>query len=354
MHPRACLLLIFWLFLPAMAAAQKTRQQIEDSLFFSRSYPYVLPVLGEKAHKRGYRVQKPFGIMVNTVWVEQSLTVDDFQVGFGNLTQEAPRPELIDIYQIVKFDQVKTHTNAWNIRADVWLLPFLNVYGLYGRSETTDVDTKMVQPFPLKIHTDASGYFVGYGTVVAGKLGPLFLSANLNQNYNHGNNLRNTMKISIMGFRGGPVIKFPKRPEMMLTLWAGAMHTKFHGETLGTTYTAKLAPDAPAEVDRMSQELDQWYDGLNRLDQIKYKLVYEALGNGLDGLKDGVQNTYIDYSITKSMERPWNMLFGVQWEINDSWQIRAESHFLGSRWAGMFSANYRFGIRGHNWFSKKP
>ena len=33
------------------------------------------------------------------------------------------------------------------------------------------------------------------------------------------------------------------------------------------------------------------------------------------------------------------------------WQLRAEAQLLGDRTAGLFSLNYRFGIKGKNWFS---
>jgi len=45
------------------------------------------------------------------------------------------------------------------------------------------------------------------------------------------------------------------------------------------------------------------------------------------------------------------MLLGAQWQINHRWQLRAEAQVLGDRTAGLFSVNYRFGVRGKNWFS---
>jgi hypothetical protein len=129
------------------------------------------------------------------------------------------------------------------------------------------------------------------------------------------------------------------------------MYTNFNSNTTGSIRANELAPDAPARVDEMISDLNDWYDGLSPADQIKYYLPYTKLNDGLEGLLNSVSNGYIRYSFDKKINSPWNMLVGAQWQISYRWQVRAEAQFLGDRTAGLFSLNYRFGIKGENWFS---
>jgi hypothetical protein len=139
---------------------------------------------------------------------------------------------------------------------------------------------------------------------------------------------------------------------MNITVWTGVMYSHFNGDTEGTIGALELAPDAPAKIDEMQGNLDNWYNDLPPLQQALYQNLYNRLGDGLSGLRDGVEDGYIRYSFNKAIEKPWNMLVGAQWQINYRWQLRAEAQFLGDRTAGLFSINYRFGIRGKNWFSE--
>ncbi len=131
------------------------------------------------------------------------------------------------------------------------------------------------------------------------------------------------------------------------------MYSHFNGETIGTINTVDLAPNASQKVSQMNASLDDWYSNLSAVNKIKYKLIYEALGNGLTKIGDGVNNTYIAYDMNKTTKRPWNMLTGIQWQIDRHWQVRTEMQYLGDRTAGLFSINYRFGIKGRTLFSKK-
>jgi len=139
---------------------------------------------------------------------------------------------------------------------------------------------------------------------------------------------------------------------MNISFWTGYIYSYFNGDTEGSIDAVELAPDAPGRIDEMQGDLDNWYNDLPPLQQTLYENLYNRLGTGLSALKDGVENGYIRYSFNKSIENPWNMLLGAQWQINYRWQIRAEAQFLGDRTAGLFSLNYRFGIKGKNWFSK--
>ena len=51
----------------------------------------------------------------------------------------------------------------------------------------------------------------------------------------------------------------------------------------------------------------------------------------------------VSHSLDKIPAQKWNMLVGVQYQINKYFQVRAEGGFIG-RQAFLISFNYRFGI----------
>lgn len=323
----------------------------EDSIYFSKPYPYVLPILGQKAHDAKARMPLPFGIMVNALTGNQKLQLDDMTVGFGRYSTGV-NPRMIDVSDIVVFDQTNVQTSTFNLRLDAWLLPFLDVYGIVGQTKKANIDISLQKPFPLQINTDIVGTYVGYGLMLAGKVGPLFLSLDANETFSYNPRLDKPAKVSLSGFRTGPIFQFKNKPEMNVTLWLGAMYSFFHADTEGKIGALELAPDAQEHIAGMQNDLDTWYGDLSMIDKAKYALPYRLLSEGLDNIYNNVDDGYISYYFNKTINDPWNMLVGAQWQVNYRWQLRAEAQLFGDRTAGLFSLNYRFGIKGKNWFSK--
>jgi len=352
MKIKSLVILIFTMLCILYTEAQDnlTAQNNNDSLFFSKPYPYILPILGDKVHNANVRLPLPVGVMFNALVGTQNLALDNMQLGFGNVNNP-DAPEMIDLSDFVTFEDISAQTSTYNLRFDAWVLPFLNVYGIVGKTKKADISVSLIDPFPLSVTTEVSGTYAGYGIMAAGAVGPLFMSLDANQTYNFNPRLDDPAKVSIAGLRTGPVFRFKNNPEMNITLWTGVMYTNFNSNTTGSIRANELAPDAPARVDEMISDLNDWYDGLSPTDQFKYYLPYTKLNNGLEGLLNGVSNGYIRYSFDKKINSPWNMLVGAQWQISYRWQVRAEAQFLGDRTAGLFSLNYRFGIKGENWFS---
>lgn len=323
----------------------------EDSAYFAEPYPYILPILGDKAHERRYRFQLPFGVMMNYLSISQTLILDQMKVGFGNLNS-GNEPQMYDLKDIVKFDPMKAMTSSYNVRYDAWLFPFLDVYGIYGKIQDADVQVNMTEPFPLSVTTTIDGWYTGYGAMLNGKVDRFFVSIDANQNRNHNPRVTEPIVLNMVSGRLGPIFKFPKRPQMMLVFWVGGMYSKFNAHTIGTINTKDLAPNASGKVDDMTQKLNLWYDNLGPVKQKLYDDLYNGLSNGMTALSSGIDNTYIKYDMQKTSPKPWNMLTGLQFQYNDRWQGRVEMQYLGARTAGLLSVNYRFGIRGKTWFSK--
>ena len=341
-----------FIFLFCCISAQNvsTKKLHSDSARIYKPYPYILPVMGDKVNSRGINLPMPHGIMLNALTGKQYLTLSDLSLGFGNINNP-DGPDMINLDDFIKFDEIYAQTSTYNLRLDAWVLPFVNVFGIVGQTKKADINVNLIEPFPLAVSTSVSGTYIGFGMMAAGAVGNFFASADFSRTYNFNPRLNEPAKAFVSGLRTGPVFRFKNREEMNVSFWAGLMYTGFNGETVGQINTIELAPDAPAKVDELQARLDETYNNLSPVDKIKYKVIYDKLTDGLASLKNGIETSYIKYDMNKRIDKPWNMLVGAQWQISYRWQVRAEAQFLGSRTAGLFSFNYRFGIKGKNWLS---
>lgn len=338
------LFLFFCLTINIEAQNVPARNAKKDSIYFSQPYPFILPIMGDKVHNLGFKLPFPMGIMVNTLAVKQDLELTNLKIGFN-------QSDWLELDEVVAFDKISSQAATFNTRLDFWLLPFLNVYGIFGRTADADIEVNLVAPFPWKITTNIGGNYVGYGLMLAGGVGPLFVSVDANRTYNYNPRLDKPAKVLISGMRAGPIIRFKNKPDMNVVIWGGAMYSHFNGETTGSINVVDIAPDAPGKIDEMQGGLDSWYDDLSAAEKVLYNKIYTNVSEGFTNLKGNIETGYIRYDMTKEITKPWNMLVGAQWQINYRWQFRTEAQFLGSRTAGMLSLNYRFGIKGKNWLS---
>ena len=176
--------------------------------------------------------------------------------------------EWIELDDVVVFDEIKTQTSTFNARFDIWVLPFLNVYGIVGQTAKADIDVNLIEPLPLSVTTTLSGTYVGYGVLLAGGVGPLFVSLDANRTYNYNPRLDDPAKVFIGGMRVGPIFRFKNNQDMNVVIWGGAMYSHFNGETNGQINAIDLAPDAPGRIDEMQGDLNNWYDGLSPAEKI--------------------------------------------------------------------------------------
>jgi hypothetical protein len=143
----------------------------------------ALPFLGEEARKRGIELPKPFGVGVVYYYLDRTIAITDVRVGRNG---EAPS-------SVSEFAQLgaAARVNNANIKFDVWLLPFLNVYAIAGHiwnESTTTIDITLPPILPggsprqhqLVVPTEMEGSVGGLGITLAGGYGPFFFAADVN------------------------------------------------------------------------------------------------------------------------------------------------------------------------------
>src|SRR6478609_1686422 len=112
------LVLTFIFFVPREAFTQvysnkevgKKNAQKIDSLKHSE-YPYVLPILGKQATKKGFSLPYSAGIGINYLWQKSELVINNLQVGFNH-------GPLTNVDQIIRFNNATSEASGINIRPD--------------------------------------------------------------------------------------------------------------------------------------------------------------------------------------------------------------------------------------------
>lgn len=146
----------------------KTKHQIYTDSLKNVEYNYTFPILGQGAYKKGFDIPYPAGIMGNFMWMEQGILIDNMQLGFKSDEIDIPLTEV----DFIDFGDNTNTSYTFNVRPDLWVFPFLNVYGIfgYGNSHT---EVNLVAPIELKSIVDQSISTVGVGIMGAGGIGPV-------------------------------------------------------------------------------------------------------------------------------------------------------------------------------------
>ncbi|TEW56084.1 hypothetical protein E2R68_03050 [Psychromonas sp. RZ22] len=146
----------------------------------------IFPLFGQEARKQGYDLPKPFGISMISMLQETTMHMTSFAVN-GK-----------DVGNLVGGDDAKVVNSSavMLVRADMWLLPFLNVGLIVGKTQTLSDITLQVLPngfnpsIPIFDDIGPGDYFTvndaksssvvyGGGATIAGGVGNYFGTVDL-------------------------------------------------------------------------------------------------------------------------------------------------------------------------------
>jgi hypothetical protein len=341
-------------------------EALKDSIK-AKPYPYSLPVWGAKAAAKGYDLPYSAGLGLNYLWQQSDLIINDLFVGFNN-------GPMYDLDEIVRFNNAIATASAINFRPDIWLLPFLNVYGILAKAKTsTEINAGVwipdetntwneVTSFSSKANFDATG--VGFGITPTIGVGGGFLALDMNMTWTDVSALEKPVFTFIFGPRFGKTLKF-KKPERNIAFWVGGFRLHLSSTTEGSLLLSEVIPteglqakvdNGLAKVADTQIKVDNWWNGLtaqeqrNPVNAAKYETanrVLETTGNlfnSMDAALNDEQYASVQYSLTKRPKDMWNFLLGTQFQINKHFMVRAEYGFLGSRQQLVTGLQYRFGL----------
>jgi hypothetical protein len=368
------ILIAFFLLLYANSFSQvytnkvvgKKNAELLDSLKVVE-YPYALPIWGEKATQKGFQLPYSAGISVNYFWQESDLTIQNLEVGFNN-------GPMYNLDQIIRFNSAVASGYAVNVRPDIWLFPFLNVYGILGKTKmSTTIDASVWVPdadnnwsevtsFSSKANFEGTTFGLGMTPTIG--IGGGWLALDMNVAWTDIDALDKPAMSFIFGPRLGKTFKFNK-PEKNIAFWAGAFRVHLKSGTNGSLALSEVLPldGAQAKVDQglatvndKQAQVDSWWNGLSNVDQTKpsnkakYETANKALEtagnllNGIDGALSTAESSTVQYSLEKAPKDMWNFILGSQYQFNRHFMLRAECGFLGTRTQFMTSFQYRFGL----------
>ena len=337
----ALLLVLAGLPLNAQTVSRKhtsdKHQQYYDSLK-NMNYDRTFPIFGTKVYKKGYDIPFPFGIMVNTFYGTQGIDISNIRVGI-----QGPNHSLgpANLDSILVFNKVEATALNINIRGDLWLFPFLNVYVMANFLPYAKTHVELSKPIQLTAEPVQDGWALGFGIMGAFGFGPVWLQADYNVNWADMELLENTVLTQIAGIRMGHVITGKKNPESNISIWAGAMGIFLNNETNGSIKFSELFPDI--SEDEVNQARLN-YNNNGSLTPIQKQIMDEItqrLENRIHGL--AVDDAVITYQMDKAPSSNWAGLIGAQYQFNKRWQLRSECNFIGEeRLSILLSINYRF------------
>ena len=345
----------------------KKNEALADSLKASE-YPYALPIWGDKATKKGFNLPYSAGLSAQYFWQESLIIIDNLNVGFND-------GEMHNLDGIVRFDEAKATAAAFTVRPDVWLFPFLNVYGILGRSQASTAvnfgvwvpDSTGVEKKVLSTGTVVEFKTSTFGLGITPTIGVAggFLALDMNVAWTDVPQLKKPARSFIFGPRLGK--NFKLKEERAVAIWAGGFRVAIASGTDGSISLSEVFADGGGEintkidqgilkVDNAQQQVDTWWAGLTPIEQnspinkAKHDRANSALGrageilDAADVAVNTISTSTVQYSMTKTVKDAWNFIVGGQYQFSKSFMVRAEVGFLASRTQIITGVQYRFGL----------
>ncbi|MCD6597397.1 MAG: hypothetical protein J7L04_06905, partial [Bacteroidales bacterium] len=303
---------------------KKKYDSYEDSLKQVK-YDYIFPIWGQGAYSKGFDIPYPVGIMANYIWMKQGLVIDNMQLGLKGDNQDIP----LTPTDFIEFGENTNTSYVGSIRPDVWIFPFLNVYGLFGYGKT-HTEVNLVAPVALKSVVDQGVRSLGIGIMGASGLGPVWISVDANWTWNKPELVEEPTRVSVLGLRFGHTFVFKNRPYRNIAVWAGAFRLSMSPETYGSISLAEaLPPETWERADEIVEDYYYWYD--NEASPGQKEVADKVLTPIVEKIGEADGDAIISYGMDKQTKQLWNGIIGMQFQLDKSWQLRTELGVIGDR-----------------------
>ena len=240
----------------------------------------------------------------------------------------------------IEFGENVNTSWAANVRPDIWVLPFLNVYGIFGGGRS---NTSVELTFPIELNSvvDQSLSTAGFGVLAAGGVGPMWFSVDANWTWSKPELLDKPVRVNVLGIRLGHTFTFDHKPERNIALWVGGMRMKMNTETSGEILLIDaLPPEAWERKDEIVNNYWDWYE--NEATPPQKVVADKILTPIVERIDNADGDTLIRYGMDKQVKDLWNGTLGVQYQFNKRWMLRSEGGIIGNRKSLLVSINYRF------------
>ena len=268
---------------------------------------------------------------------------------------------MYNLDEIVRFNKARATASATTVRPDIWLFPFLNIYGILGKAKaSTEVGfgvwvpdstntPKEIASASTIVEFNTSTYGIGFTPTIG--VGGGFLALDMNVAWTDVPQLGKPARSFIFGPRLGKNFKI-KKPEQTIAIWVGGFRVQISSGTNGSINLSEVLPPGElgskvdqgiAKVGNAQQQVDAWWASLtppqqqNPVNEAKYNAANRALARAgeifasADNAISTIATSTVQYSMDKRPKDPWNFIVGSQYQLNKHWMLRGEYGFLGSR-----------------------
>jgi len=277
-------------------------------------WPRKLPFFAQNVLDLGFELPKTFGIAIIPNIISQDLILTDLKIGLNGSEKAA-----IDF---VQFGNARANNDNLQVKADVWLFPFLNLYATYGKM-------RGYADAPISIKGKDFLEFLGIdcdGGIFepkachrnfTGIAQPEYTGSNVSVGFNLAMGwdrffvtLPVTYVVTDLNILADDVKAFQASPRIGISADAGQWGTI--STFFGVTY--------------LNADID-----------VSGKITFET--SDVSGLSE---TTELDYFIHQENADKWNYLIGFNWDVTKSWSFHSEAGFGGSRESFIASTTYRF------------
>lgn len=361
MKIQGCLLLLSGVFFCSTTFGQINQEiQTTDA---EEQYPYVLPIWGQKVQERGMadQLQLPFGVNINYVNAFVELDVTEFEMMINGHDLSG-----IINTETLNFKEVSATTNGVNVRADAWVLPFMNVYALFSSVKggtnvslqpawTNEVGEVVLQlpEFSSNVDFDAIAY--GLGTTLIFGWDNYFSSIDMNYSATNTEILKDNIGYLTLSGRLGHRFGLSKtKKDFFVAPYLGVMYRDFVGArgSNGSIGMDEVFPDLETTFNEKANEKIAENQAIidDPSTSIAERVKLEAQNQAIETIQtrindSGAFSAEIDYFIRKDLIQTVTFQFGFNLQINKSWMLRGEYGVADSQRFLMTGLQYRFGVK---------
>ncbi len=302
-------------------------QAQRDSIL--KTYKNIFPLFGRQAIEKGFDLAKPAGVNIIGLAVTQGIEISDLGLSTGT-------NPIVPI-EAITFGKNSSTVTTGNLRAELWVLPFLSVYALAGQARA-NTTVEVVTPIQFTSSVDQTGTYGGIGLTGAMGIKKNFAVADINWAWTNLEKLDEPVRSRVLSVRYGRTFKVDQKKR--LNVWLGGMKVSFATETNGSINLGEAVP--PETVDKIRDKLENiedapWYADLTPAQ----KVVVQTLADKL--LSGDASDLVINYQLNKAPTQPWNMLVGGNMDFNKRWSLRSEVGFI-KRTSFLLNLAYRFDL----------
>lgn len=259
----------------------------------------LFPIFKEEAIKRGYELPKPYGINFIFVNMKQNVDINSLNLT-GNLSVGKLNLGELSNFISVKSTTAKTSNTNTLVKADLWVFPFLNLYGVFGKTKGNSsaiVDINLLNKPFLKNYNFTlkyDGITYGAGAVIAGGYKNFFSVVDFNYT---------TTKLDIID---------------------------------GNISALIISPKIGYNFDFHNTRNSFWIGAM-------YQNISQTLKGDINNVITFPKNIRVPngkFEVKESTSSPWNPSIGFRTEINKSLEFTSELSF-GKRKSIIFSFGYR-------------